>query len=120
MAKPYPVPAILTAPPLPKIDGQTAFCQGHELYVPAYGGIYLIHDLRGILYVGKSVDLRRRFAERYWLDGNPYLRLAVENPIGDVTFSWSIASSPMRDELEAHLIAAYNPPCNRLKYTKEN
>lgn len=120
MAKTKHPPGILTAPPLPRLDGRTAFCQGHQGYVPAQGGVYLIHDLRGILYVGKSVDLRRRFAEHYWLGGNPYLALAVANPIGDVTFSWSIAASPMRDELEAHLIAAYNPPCNRLKYTKEN
>jgi excinuclease UvrABC nuclease subunit len=120
MARLYQPPAILTVPQLPRIDGQVGFRQGHELYVPTQGGVYLIHDLRGILYVGKSVDLRRRFAEHYWLGGNPYLALAVANPIGDVTFSWSIAASPMRDELEAHLIAAYNPPCNRLKYTKEN
>ena len=119
MAKHYQPPGILQVPPLPRIDGKTPFRQGRELYVPSQGGVYLIHDMRGILYVGKSVDLRRRFAEHYWLGGNPYLALALANPAGDVTFSWSIAASPMRDELEVHLISAYQPPCNRLRY-KEN
>lgn len=110
---------ILTVPPLPPIHGSTGFRQGREVYVPSKGGVYFIHDLRGILYIGKTVDLRRRFAQHYWDRENPFLALAMEHPVGDVTFSWTLTPSPDRDTLEAHLIAAYQPPCNRLRY-KEN
>lgn len=113
-------PAILTAPAPPAINGSAPFRQGRELFIPALGGVYLVHDLRGVLYAGRSVDLRRRFSQHYWECANPFLSLAVSNPVGDLTFSWILADEPFRGELEAQLIAAYSPPCNRLKPTKGN
>src|SRR5688572_5650150 len=110
------IPPLLTALPLPRFDGSAPFRQGRDLLVPARGGVYLLHDLRGLLYVGRTSDLRRRFAQHYWLASNPYLKLAVERAAGELLYSWVFSDGADRESLEIQLITAYQPPCNRLRY----
>ena len=107
--------ALLHMPLDVELSGSTAFRHTRHIYVPKKGGVYLIHDLRGVLYVGRSRDLYRRFDEHYWLTDNELLSLAMRQPFGEITFSWVIAEEERkRAELEHHLTAWLRPTCNRL------
>ncbi|MGR3435839.1 MAG: GIY-YIG nuclease family protein [Shimia sp.] len=78
-------------------------------------GVYLIHDLRGVLYVGRSNDLRRRFDEHRLKPSNPYLAEAIRKPFGEMRFSWITTSNDrMTGKLERELSRWLQPPCNRL------
>ena len=107
--------ALLHMPLDVELSGSTAFRYTRHLYVPTKAGVYLIHDLRGVLYVGRSCNLYRRFDEHYWLTDNELLLLAMRQSFGEITFSWVIAEEePRRTELEHRLIAWLRPACNRL------
>lgn len=96
-------------------QGSIPFRFTRTLLVPDRAGVYLIHDLRGALYVGKTTDLRRRFCEHYWLTENELLRMALRQRFGVVQFSWwTIEADPERAGLEAGLVAWLRPPCNRV------
>jgi excinuclease UvrABC nuclease subunit len=91
------------------------FRQTRSLLIPDRPGVYLIHDLRGVLYAGKTRDLRRRFYEHYWLTDNELLRLALRQRFGAVHFSWWLVEGDAdRAGLEAGLVAWLRPPCNRV------
>lgn len=96
------------------LDGTVAFRRTSDVLVPARGGVYLIHDLRGVLYVGLSRDLHRRFREHEGQPSNPLIAEARANALGPVSFSWiSVRDALRRAAVEAELIAALDPPCNR-------
>ena len=107
--------ALLNVPVDIELSGSTVFRHTRHIYVPKKGGVYLIHDLRGVMYVGRTCNLYRRFAEHYWLTDNELLSLAMHRSFGDLTFSWVIVESASeRAVLENHLIAWLRPACNRL------
>lgn len=96
------------------LDGTVAFRRTSDVLVPVLGGVYLIHDLRGVLYVGLSRDLRRRFQEHEGQPTNPLIAEARANALGPISFSWiSVRDTLRRAAVEAELIAAFDPPCNR-------
>ncbi len=103
------------APNVP-IDASVAFRLDRDLMIPHRPGVYLIHDLRGVLYVGRSVDLRRRFDEHFWQCENPLLAVAIAQPVGELRFSWHLIGFPAQVTLERQLINYFNPPCNRTLY----
>ena len=97
------------------LDGTVQFTHTREWLVPEQVGIYLIHDLRGVLYIGKTTDLRRRFAEHYWICGNELLRLAMRSTVGALLFSWQQSPDEAScAEAERGLISRFQPVCNRL------
>jgi len=106
---------LLSVPVEMEVSGSTAFRHTRQIYVPEKGGVYLIHDLRGVLYVGRTQNLYRRFDQHYWLTGNEFLSLAMRQSFGELTFSWVIANNDReRANLESHLITWLRPVCNRL------
>lgn len=142
---PCPVPTWLETPPVPKkppppvvgptrrdfhrnravrlltgpfdlvLDGSVQFTHTREWLVPARTGVYLIHDLRGVLYVGRTADLRRRFTEHYWICGNQLLRLAMRSPVGVLLFSWQQHLDQVSCGVtERRLVSRFQPVCNRL------
>ena len=111
-------------PPSYQVDGETSWGPAFALGVPRGPGVYRIFDLRGVLYVGKTEALRRRFEEHYRESHNPALRLALKNPFGKIRFSWIKVAIPdhatqhevslLLDEIEQPLIASLRPLCNVL------
>lgn len=81
--------------------------------VPPSEGVYLFHDLRGVLYVGRSTNLRRRFVQHLELDQNPWLTVALSSPVLEMRFSWILVASGQSEPLERDLIHTFRPPCNR-------
>ncbi|HEX8745147.1 MAG TPA: GIY-YIG nuclease family protein [Thermoleophilaceae bacterium] len=100
------------------LAGTVPFRVTHDLTVPRLPGVYLFHDLRGVLYVGRTDDLRQRFTQHYWAQANPRLLLALIRPVGDLFFSWCQASARKQIDLERRLIRAFEPPCNRQQYRR--
>lgn len=106
---------LLLVPVHIEMSGSTAFRHTRHIHVPKKGGVYLIHDLRGVLYIGRTRNLYRRFDEHYWLAENEFLSLAMRQPFGEITFSWVIDEDEGdRVDLESRLIAWLRPVCNRL------
>ncbi len=95
-------------------DGSVELVLTREFLVPDDAGVYLIHDLRGVLYVGQSRLLRQRFAQHDRLRRNRLLRLAMSRPVGVMRFSWRlVANEEDRSAFERELIAILQPVCNR-------
>jgi excinuclease UvrABC nuclease subunit len=85
------------------------------MLVPERPGVYLLHDLRGILYAGRTRNLSLRFHQHYWLTKNELLAVAMQRPFGELTFSWILVDGENeRADLERRVIAWLKPPCNRL------
>lgn len=95
-------------------DGSTELVLTREFLIPDDAGVYLIHDLRGILYVGQSRHLRQRFVQHDRLRRNRLLRLAMSRPVGVMKFSWRLVVDEYeRSAFERELIAILQPVCNR-------
>lgn len=102
------------------VDGATSFQLGFDLAVPRASGIYVIADLRGPLYVGKSGHLRRRFVEHFENTHNRLLHLALAAPAGRPTFSWLTTTPENLTSTEIRYIRALRPLCNQHLYIHSN
>lgn len=107
---------VVRQPPNVDIDGDLPYQQGWEAGVPPQPGVYLIYDMRGLLYVGRSIDLRRRFHQHLDFSHNELLRIAIANPWGQLRFAW--ITDPNPQELEEHLIGLLMPICNERRYSQ--
>lgn|SRR5574337_1836658 len=97
-----------------RLTGSAAFRHTRQMLVPRRAGVYLLYDLRGVLYVGTTRNLYRRFDQHYWLTANELIEVAMQHPFGDLTFGWIlVADDRQRAELERLLISWLRPPCNR-------
>lgn len=96
------------------LDGTVPFRRTSDVHLPSDGGVYILHDLRGALYIGRTNSLLRRFGEHEVLPANPLISLARESAVGVLYFSWiTLPDARRRRAVEAELIRALNPPCNR-------
>jgi excinuclease UvrABC nuclease subunit len=107
---------LLHEPPVLNLDGTVPYRRGFAINVPSKSGIYLLHDLRGVLYVGQSDNLHRRFEEHYNERDNPLLVVAITKPVHELAFSWLIANRSDLDRIERRLIRCFHPVCNRKLY----
>lgn len=97
-----------------RLDGSVPFRRTSDVLLPRSGGVYILHDLRGALYVGRTIDLLRRFQEHETLPANPLIGMARQSAVGPLHFSWiTLNDGRRRRAVEAELIRALDPPCNR-------
>lgn len=108
--------ALVAEPPSIHLDGTVTYSQGGSLSVPQRPGVYLIHDLRGVLYVGRTANLYQRFFQHYWGSHNNSVTTVLRRPVGRLEFSWILSGMDEQKELERDLIRAIQPLCNRLLY----
>jgi predicted GIY-YIG superfamily endonuclease len=104
---------LLSPPPAISLSGPVPLRRVRGFLIPDEPGVYLIHDLRGVLYAGRSICLRRRFAEHCEARGNELIGLAQRSVFGLLAFSWVIVPDRRRRaQLEHEFIAWLQPPCN--------
>lgn len=104
--------ALFSSPVRFRTDGNIPFRGSCEFLVPEKPGVYLLHDLRGVLYAGKSANLNRRFREHYWHPAEKIQR-AMQHPFGKFSFRWSeIQDATERTALENSIILWLQPICN--------
>ena len=97
-----------------ELDGTVPFRRSSDLMVPDRAGVYIIHDLRGALYVGRTCSLRRRFEEHDLRPSNPLIAKARLHAVGPLSFSWiGLDDAKRLRAVEAELVRALDPPCNR-------
>lgn len=102
------------------VAGAVPFVPGWVLRVPHRPGVYLIHDLRGPLYVGLTEDLNERFHQHYWDSHNRRLAQALAHPFGEIQFTWFLTKPHEQAPLERELIRALQPLCNDLMYRHDS
>lgn len=93
-------------------DGSVPHAPAWSVTVPPTPGVYVISDLRGPLYAGRSVDLRRRFAEHYEASHNDLLVQALRRPVGMVNFTWFTSDTAGLAALEHDIVTRLHPMCN--------
>src|SRR5215470_12662107 len=75
------------------LDGTVWYRRGWSLSIPKEPGVYLIHDLRGVLYVGRTRNLLQRFEQHYHTTHSRLLAQAIARPVGLTWFSWRTTTS---------------------------
>lgn len=108
--------SLVSDPPEINLNGTVAYSQGGSLSVPARPGVYLIHDLRGVLYIGRTTNLHQRYFQHYWGSHNKQVTAVLRRPVGRLEFSWIASDIDEQVELERDLIRKIQPLCNRLLY----
>lgn len=104
--------ALIASPPVLEVAGTVRYRPAWALAVPRRPGVYLMHDLRGVLYVGRADDVRRRFEEHLAASHNADVRRALRCTLGLLCFSWVLVAAPEQIELERSLIRSLRPLCN--------
>jgi excinuclease UvrABC nuclease subunit len=112
--------ALVYDPPEIDLDGTVSYTAGGSLSVPQRPGVYLIHDLRGVLYVGRTANLHTRYFQHYWDSHNSKVTAVLRKPMGRLEFSWINSDLGEQAQLERELIRAIQPVCNRLLYRKND
>jgi predicted GIY-YIG superfamily endonuclease len=108
--------ALVYDPPEIFLDETVNYTLGGSLSVPQKPGVYLIHDLRGVLYIGRTANLHQRYFQHYWDSHNCGVTAVLKSPVGRLEFSWITTDLSIQAELERDLIRAIQPLCNRLLY----
>ena len=108
--------ALVYDPPGVVLDGTVQYTMGGSISVPEAPGVYFIHDLRGVLYVGRTVNLYHRYFQHYWDSHNTGVTAVLRRPVGRLEFSWMTVDACDLAALERDLIRAFQPLCNRLLY----
>jgi hypothetical protein len=103
---------LIDDPPDLHLDGLVPFRLGWDIAVPRAGGVYLISDLRGPLYIGRTGDLRRRYGQHYLGSHNDLVNKALDHPLGEPSFAWAEIPTPDQPAVERRLIGALAPICN--------
>lgn len=98
------------------VAGTVAFGPSSVWLVPRVSGVYVIHDLRGSGYVGRTGNLRRRFGDHIETSWNPALCEFLRTAIGPLAFSWIPMLRDECDHLERALVRRLNPVANRMRY----
>lgn len=104
--------ALITSPPVLDVAGTVRYRPAWALAVPRRPGVYLIHDLRGVIYIGRADDLRRRYEDHLAGSHNIDVVRALRSTIGNLCFSWVLVAAPEQTELERSLIRSLRPLCN--------
>ena len=99
----------------PKFERQVIVSMSSYTAIPAKPGVYFFNDLRGILYLGETSDLRRRFLEHLKKEKNPKLSALSKNPWGKLTYSWIKKNNKREAEhFETKYLNMFEPICNEL------
>lgn len=98
------------------IDSSVPCRIDRSFLIPRAAGVYLLHDLRGVLYVGRSEDLQRRFDEHFWQRRNQRIAAVLAKPVGELKFSWHTVGFPEQVAVERGLIRYFRPVCNYQLY----
>ena len=107
---------VIWNPPMLRLDGTVSYVEGWALLVPAESGVYFIHDLRGFIYIGRTVNLNVRFNQHYWGSHNKSLTAALKHPVGQMQFSWLTCEEEVAVKLEKDYIRGFQPLANTIRY----
>jgi predicted GIY-YIG superfamily endonuclease len=107
---------VIHNPPMLRLDGTVSYVDGWALLVPAGSGVYFIHDLRGVIYIGRTHNLNVRFGQHVWCSHNRGLTAALKHAVGQMQFFWLTCEEELAVKLERDYIRAFQPLTNAIRY----
>ena len=97
----------------PKFDETLSFSIYDKIYAPKNPGVYFIHDTRGILYIGRTENIYKRFTQHAWVRKNKNLFKLSQNPFGKLKFSWvNFKNIADTKKYESKWVELFLPVCN--------
>ena len=88
-----------------------------NIYAPKSIGVYFVHDARGILYIGRSINIYKRFTQHSWIRKNKDLYNLSKNPLGKLKFSWvKTKDEKTAEKLEENWVKMFLPFCNDILF----
>ena len=101
----------------PEFKEKVIYKISNKFFVPEYEGVYFVHDMRGFLYIGETLNLRQRFLQHLQREKNQHLKQLIKNPFGDLSFYWIKANSKLEAlKLQKYWIRSLKPFTNKTKY----
>ena len=101
----------------PRFDGSVSYNIFNAFVLPKTAGVYFIHDFRGVLYVGESLNIKNRFIQHHTNEENSSLSSLVETPFGELKFSWVKTKSKSKAvKIQKEWIRFLDPKTNNIKY----
>ncbi len=106
-----------------------ALKKGLARHVPAKSGVYVIRSVKRVMnlpvtqefiYIGKSVNLQRRYKEHCSLDAEHNAELLTVRWNQELGFWYAFASKSKISELEKQLISQLDPKTNIIKYQEKS
>ncbi len=109
---------LLSGHPVMK-DSNTIPMEAREAWrVPSLPGVYLIHQGKVPLYVGRAADLRGRFESHVIGTHNGDLEVAIRR--GGLSFTfWLLFTQRELEEVERQLIRQLMPRFNKIRFAGE-
>ena len=86
--------------------------------IPTNPGVYLFFDLRGVLYIGKARNLRRRFRQHLLQARNRLLAEVLRRPVRQAQFGWIRCPLDEQFDLEKRLIHGFRHLCNDIHFRR--
>lgn len=101
----------------PVFSGSISVKPRNNIFLKKHTAVYFFHDVRGIHYIGETVDLENRYFQHIEKNKNRKLKKAIENSFGPMQFSWvKVRSKVEALKLQKKWIREFNPKCNEIKY----
>lgn len=101
----------------PKFNSSLPITSSCENLIPSVCGVYFFHDLRGIHYIGETVNLKSRFKQHSSKEKNKKLAKVRKTVFGKMYFSWVKTNSKMEAlKFQKKWIRIFNPNCNEILF----
>ncbi len=102
----------------PVFSGSITVKNRNNVFLHNHTAVYFFHDLRGIHYIGETIDLKKRYFQHIEKKKNKKLVRTIENSFGPMKFSWVKVKSKVEAlQLQKKWIRIFNPKCNEIKYS---
>jgi predicted GIY-YIG superfamily endonuclease len=101
----------------PQFDGSVNYNIFNAFVLPKTAGVYFIHDFRGVLYIGESLNIKNRFIQHHTNEENTSLSNLVKTPFGELKFSWVKTKNKSKAmKIQKEWIRFLDPQTNNIKY----
>ena len=103
----------------PRFDGSVNYNIFNAFALPKTAGVYFIHDFRGVLYIGESLNIKKRFIQHQVNEENNSLSNLVKIPFGELKFSWVKTKNKSKAmKIQNEWIRFLDPQTTNIKYKK--
>jgi len=102
----------------PIFDGSIKVKSKNNVFLRDYLAVYFFHDLRGIHYIGETMNLKKRYLQHLEKEKNRKLIEALTCPFGVMNFSWVKVLSKMEAlKLQKKWVRLFKPQCNEIQFS---
>ena len=101
----------------PNFNATVPIEQSCDQLISSGPGVYFFHDLRGVHYIGESIDIKSRFNSHIRREKNKKLVQKINSAFGVMNFSWVKTKTHMQALIfEKKWIRLFKPECNEITF----